>query len=127
MSKLVDATPIAADRHAAPEDEESIKTEEAPALPSEEQKADAFLAALLNFWAMLTGKVKEIDESAGISTKAAELDEKMKLSQALKDAKEATLKMTESLSAKLAEMLKGGEKEWVAVDEKAESNTAMAQ
>mmetsp|Transcript_25544 Transcript_25544/g.38595 ORF Transcript_25544/g.38595 Transcript_25544/m.38595 type:complete len:146 (+) Transcript_25544:101-538(+) len=86
----------------------------------EEEKADAFLAYIMSLWAIITGKVKEIDENAGISTKVAELDGEYHVSETLNNAKEV-------VSAKITELTAKGEekeaevkeeKEWVEVDEK---------
>ena len=73
MTEVVDTTPVVEDRAATSDDDASIMTEDASppetedaVVPKEEQKADAFLAYILNLWAMFTCKVKEIDEDAGI-------------------------------------------------------------
>eukprot|EP00984_Skeletonema_dohrnii_P022013 scaffold11130_cov183-Skeletonema_dohrnii-CCMP3373.AAC.4 len=102
------------------------KTESTPAKVAEEEpmkeeeKADAFLAYIMSLWAIITGKVKEIDENAGISTKVAELDGEYHVSETLNNAKEV-------VSAKITELTAKGEekeaevkeeKEWVEVDEK---------
>lgn len=130
MTEVVDTNPIVEVPAAASDDDDvSVKTEVAappqevaPGEPKEEEKADAFLAAIMNFWAMLTGKVKEIDENAGISTKVAKFDEDYHVSEAWNNAVKKAGEMTESVSAKLQGFTKDGEKEqekeWVEVDEK---------
>ena len=111
---------------APPAETESTPTKVVEEEPiKEEEKADAFLAYIMNLWAMITGKVKEIDENAGISTKVAELDGEYHVSETLNNAKEV-------VSAKITELTAKGEekeaeekeaevkeeKEWVEVDEK---------
>lgn len=129
MTEVVDTNPTVEVPAAASDDDVSVKTEVAappqevaPKEPKEEEKADAFLAAIMNFWAMLTGKVKEIDENAGISTKVAKFDEDYHVSEAWNNAVKKAGEMTESVSAKLPRFTKDGEKEqekeWVEVDEK---------
>lgn len=121
-------------------DDCSIKTEVPPAAPveekatettteepiKEEEKADAFLQAILNFWAMITGKVKEIDESAGISKKVTELDGEFKVSESLINAKGVVEAKIAELTAKKEESAETKEeKEWVDVkEEKAEETEA---
>ena len=126
---VVDTTPIAEETAVTSvptDDDASIKTEiMATPLPEpkEEEKADAFLAVLLSLWAKITGKVKEIDDNAGISTKlneakdatvkkAEEIDEQHQLSQ-------KWCSITEALTDKF---WKKEENEFVLV-EKEESNT----
>lgn len=150
MTEVVDTTPVVEDLAATSDDDASIMTEDASppetedaVVPKEEQKADAFLAYILNLWAMFTCKVKEIDEdagisakvkeineNAGISAKVAELNEEYHVTEALNNARDATVKkageLTESVSMTLSEWNKseekekvtGEEKEWVEVDEK---------
>mmetsp|Transcript_22072 Transcript_22072/g.33125 ORF Transcript_22072/g.33125 Transcript_22072/m.33125 type:complete len:149 (-) Transcript_22072:142-588(-) len=112
---------------APPAETESTPTkvaEEEPTL-KEEEKADAFLAYIMNLWAMITGKVKEIDENAGISTKVAELDGEYHVSETLNNAKEVVSAKITELTAKgeekeaeVKEAEVKEEKEWVEVDEK---------
>ncbi len=146
---VVDTTPIAEDPAltSADTDDDSIKTEVAAPSetekkePNEEEKADAFLGVLLNLWAMITGKVKEIDDNVGVSTKVNELNEQYQVTEKLNEAKDATVKkageideehqlsqkwcsMTEALTEKLWKK-ESEDKEFVVVDkeEKEESAT----
>mmetsp|Transcript_9958 Transcript_9958/g.16889 ORF Transcript_9958/g.16889 Transcript_9958/m.16889 type:complete len:151 (-) Transcript_9958:144-596(-) len=148
MSEVAKPTPIdtttpTTDATTDDDDEASIMTEVAAPPPAEtestpakvveeepikeEEKADAFLAYIMNLWAMITGKVKEIDENAGISTKVAELDGEYHVSETLNNAKEVvSAKITEltakgeekEAEVKEAEPEVKEEKEWVEVDEK---------
>ncbi|KAL7442497.1 hypothetical protein ACHAXM_008600 [Skeletonema potamos] len=132
---LVNNNPTVEDPADTSDDDASVKTEVrappqevAPKEPKEEEKADAFLAAIMNLWAMLTGKVKEIDENAGISIKVAKFDEDHHVTEHVSEAWANALKkageMTESVKAKLPVWNKGEEneqekeKEWVEVEEK---------
>lgn len=146
---VVDTTPIAEDPAltSSDTDDDSIKTEVAAPSetekkePNEEEKADAFLGVLLNLWAMITGKVKEIDDNVGVSTKVNELNEQYQVTEKLNEAKDATVKkageideehqlsqkwcsMTEALTEKLWKK-ESEDKEFVVVDkeEKEESAT----
>ena len=145
---VVDTTPIAEDPAltSADTDDESIKTEVAAPQktekkePNEEEKVDAFLGVLLNLWAMITGKVKEIDDNVGVSVKMNEINEQYQVTEKLNEAKNATVKkageideqhqlsqkwcsMTEALTEKF--WRKEEDKEFVVVDkeEKEESAT----
>lgn len=144
---VVDTTPIAEDPALA-SDDDSIKTEVAAPPetekkePNEEEKADAFLGVLLNLWAMITGKVKEIDENVGVSTKVNELNEQYQVTEKLNEAKDATVKkageideqhqlsqkwcsMTEALTEKFWK--KEEDKEFVVVDKEEKEESATEQ
>ena len=147
---VVDTTPIAEDPAltSADTDDDSIKTEVAAPPeaekkePNEEEKADAFLGVLLNLWAMITGKVKEIDDNVGVSTKVNELNEQYHVTEKLNEAKDATVKkageideqhqlsqkwcsMTEALTEKFWK--KEEDKEFVVVDKEDEKETTTEQ
>jgi hypothetical protein len=148
---VVDTTPIAEDpalTSADNKDDDSIKTEVAASEtekkePTDEQKADAFLGVLLNLWAMITGKVKEIDDKVGVSTKVNELNEQYQVTEKLNEAKDATVKkageideqhqlsqkwcsMTEALTEKLWPQ-KEEDKEFVIVDEEKKEESATEE
>lgn len=102
-------TEIAAAAAPAEKETTTTTTEEGEAV-KEEAKADAFLQAILNFWAMITGKVTELDGEYKVSESLAN-------AKGVVEAKIAELTTTTKKEGEESAEAAKEEKEWVDVKE----------